>query len=796
MLIEVDGTAKLAAKSKPSDKHEAPDLNIEEATIASPRPSRKRRGDYFDFDDEPNAEPSSRPVEAKAAKPNKKTKTAPAAKAIKLNEAEAKPASATKSGKKGKGAKDAVAEPPNETIAKPAEKEKKPRKAKAVKEDLAEEKPESSKKLKVIKEIAAGTKPKTNDIPNAAKAGTKSKAKKSKAKNGVVEQESSTVAPDVTMDEGPFEALLESEKGQAPGATEKQSATGPQATKAAKAAKKPTKESKASKIESASPAAADSAKSASNEAKVEAEKAKKAAKKKVPATEKGADVADDAKKLVKAGGAKVKQAANSVVPIVQTPVGAIDVVEKGIKTAAEKTKKGARSKGPEPAKDDESVKSAGSTEEKLKPGPSKSKKRKAPESENAELVKSDILDPLSEHASAQKKQKKANTKPKSLGDTVGEIIATASEGANVAKTSLGGLATSIMGGASEAAERPTDAKKVAEAAAKKANVKGKAKAEDTAESSGTIAAYDGTDDTILDENPDDDELLAGFESDGDEGFDFSPVIQRGQTIPPLPKAEATAKKLEDVKKGADEGSGVVYLGRIPHGFYEHEMREYFTQFGEIGRLRLSRSRKNGASRHYAFIEFASAGVAKIVADTMNNYLMFGHILKCKMVAKEQIHEQLWKGASGRFKLVPWNKMEKAKFNEEVGKEHWTGRIEAEEKRRAIKNEKTREIGYEFDARDLKGADEIPIKTKPDTTGNGDVVEEEKSLVVTAGGEDVNGPVVVSEEVKTKRVKKGKGKTEETSTTIVAKKTKGALDAGEEAVGSAAKKVKKVKKVAA
>ena len=771
MLIEVDGTAKLAAKSKPSDKHEAPNLNIEEATVASPRPSRKRRGDYFDFDDEPNAESSSRPVEAETAKPNKKTKTVPAAKAIKLNEAEAKPASATKSGKKGKGAK-------------------------VVKEDLAEEKPGSSKRSKVAKEIAAGTKPKTNDIPNASKAGTKSKAKKSKAKNDVVEQESSNVAPDVTMDEGPFAALLESEEGQAPGATEKKPATGLQATRAAKAAKKPTKESKASKIETVSAAAADSAKSAINEAKVEAEKAKKAAKKKVSTTQRAADVADDAKKTVRAGGAKFKQAANSVARKVQTTVDVTDAVGKDIKPVAEKTKKGARSKGPEPAKDDESVKFAGSTEERSKPGPSKSKKRKAPESDNAELVKSDILDPLSEHASAQKKQKKANTKPKSFGDTVGEIIATASEGANVAKSSLEDFATSILGGASEAAaERPTVAEKIAEAAAKEADVKGKARVEDTGESSGMIAANDGIDDTILDENPDDDELLAGFESDGHEGFDFSPVIQRGQKIPPLPEAEAIAKKLEDVKDGADEGSGVVYLGRIPHGFYEHEMREYFTQFGEIGRLRLSRSRKNGASRHYAFIEFASAGVAKIVADTMNNYPVFGHILKCKMVAKEQIHEQLWKGASGRFKVVPWNKKENAKFNEEVGKEHWTGRIEAEEKRRAMKNEKTREIGYEFDAPDLKSADEIPIKSKQDITGNGDGVDEEKTLVI-AGGEVANGPIVVSEQVKTKRVKKGKGKTEETSTTTVAKKTKRTLDAGEEAVGSAAKKAKKVKKVTA
>lgn len=36
--------------------------------------------------------------------------------------------------------------------------------------------------------------------------------------------------------------------------------------------------------------------------------------------------------------------------------------------------------------------------------------------------------------------------------------------------------------------------------------------------------------------------------------------------------------------------GVIYLGRIPHGFYEDEMRSYFEQFGEVTRLRLSRNR--------------------------------------------------------------------------------------------------------------------------------------------------------------------------------------------------------------
>ena len=55
------------------------------------------------------------------------------------------------------------------------------------------------------------------------------------------------------------------------------------------------------------------------------------------------------------------------------------------------------------------------------------------------------------------------------------------------------------------------------------------------------------------------------------------------------------------------------------------MKAYFSQFGNVTRLRLSRSLKTGASKHYAFVEFESTEVADIVAKTMDKYLMFGHI---------------------------------------------------------------------------------------------------------------------------------------------------------------------------
>ena len=39
--------------------------------------------------------------------------------------------------------------------------------------------------------------------------------------------------------------------------------------------------------------------------------------------------------------------------------------------------------------------------------------------------------------------------------------------------------------------------------------------------------------------------------------------------------------------------------------------------------------QTGASKGYAFVEFQDHEVAKVVADTMNNYLMYERNLKCK-----------------------------------------------------------------------------------------------------------------------------------------------------------------------
>ncbi|KAK4155111.1 hypothetical protein C8A00DRAFT_13851 [Chaetomidium leptoderma] len=181
------------------------------------------------------------------------------------------------------------------------------------------------------------------------------------------------------------------------------------------------------------------------------------------------------------------------------------------------------------------------------------------------------------------------------------------------------------------------------------------------------------------------------------------TYKKGQDVGKAPKAKKATKSA-----GSSGTPGVMYLARLPHGFYEHELRAYFGQFGEITKLRVVRNKKTGASRHRAFLEFADAEVADIAARTMDKYLLFGHILAAKVVPPAQVHPDLFKGANRRFKVVPWNKMAGNQLERPLSESQWQVKISKEEKRRASRAEKLKEMGYEFEAPALKAAEAKPM----------------------------------------------------------------------------------------
>lgn len=196
-------------------------------------------------------------------------------------------------------------------------------------------------------------------------------------------------------------------------------------------------------------------------------------------------------------------------------------------------------------------------------------------------------------------------------------------------------------------------------------------------------------------------LLAGFSS-SDE--DEQEEDRAGIALSKLPKPPSNAKisvsgvegLSKDNKEDLESTPGVVYVGRLPHGFYERQMRAYFSQFGEITHLKMPRNKKTGRSKHYAFIEFASAAVADIVSKTMDKYLLFNHILRVQRISKEHVKENMWKGEGKRKRPMPRNKIEGAQLRKGTDVDGWSRRVQKELERRRSKADKLKELGYELE----------------------------------------------------------------------------------------------------
>lgn len=175
-----------------------------------------------------------------------------------------------------------------------------------------------------------------------------------------------------------------------------------------------------------------------------------------------------------------------------------------------------------------------------------------------------------------------------------------------------------------------------------------------------------------DQDNEDDDLLEGFPDDSEEEDEEDDVLTSRvaptvDEVVRLPSSrddasvrQRLAKALRRHGERGDTETGVVYIGRLPYGFFEDQLRAYFSQFGDIRRLRLSRNKKTGRSRHYGFMEFASPEVAEIVVDTMNNYLLDGHLLQLSMIPTEEVHPNLWVGANRKYRRVPMDRVERAR----------------------------------------------------------------------------------------------------------------------------------------
>ncbi|XP_057981008.1 uncharacterized protein LOC131166447 isoform X1 [Malania oleifera] len=76
------------------------------------------------------------------------------------------------------------------------------------------------------------------------------------------------------------------------------------------------------------------------------------------------------------------------------------------------------------------------------------------------------------------------------------------------------------------------------------------------------------------------------------------------------------------------------------------------------------SQNTGKSKHFGFIEYEDSQVARIVADSMHNYLLFEHVLQVIPIPLERVHPNLWKGVNRWYKPPNWVAIERKRHNKE------------------------------------------------------------------------------------------------------------------------------------
>lgn len=263
----------------------------------------------------------------------------------------------------------------------------------------------------------------------------------------------------------------------------------------------------------------------------------------------------------------------------------------------------------------------------------------------------------------------------------------------------------------------------------------------------------------------DEDVLASSddESDSEDAKQVSAAIANtlGQPQHPLSKnnpenRSGLKKKSKSAPLSNEEKQqrGVLYVGHIPVGFCEPQLKSFFEQFGEVTRLRLSRSIKTGRPKGYAFLEFGTKDVAQIVAKTMNNYLLYGKKLEVS--------------------LLPWEKQKLNLFKNWKGKIHVQGRRDLKKAKLQMNNRVVKKAGEK----------DIVVVTQRQVKRRANTAEKKKATLKALGIEyDFSGAKAAPVEKAVVVEKAGAKEVDETAEVVAKKET---------AVGVGAKKMKKKK----
>ncbi|GMH59899.1 hypothetical protein TL16_g02924 [Triparma laevis f. inornata] len=169
--------------------------------------------------------------------------------------------------------------------------------------------------------------------------------------------------------------------------------------------------------------------------------------------------------------------------------------------------------------------------------------------------------------------------------------------------------------------------------------------------------------------------------------------------------KSSFKKGKKNKKPQQSTTTTIYLGHLPPTFLEPALQSFLSQFGPVLQLHLSRSKKSGAPKGYAFVKFEDSQTAAIVADTMSGYFLDGRRLVCHLVEEKS---GMW---GGKFRDVDWvglhrEKMNGPKTDEQIKKSSSRQKSKLEKKMEMLKG-----MGIDVEVGDIDGSVKEVLEVK-------------------------------------------------------------------------------------
>lgn len=125
-------------------------------------------------------------------------------------------------------------------------------------------------------------------------------------------------------------------------------------------------------------------------------------------------------------------------------------------------------------------------------------------------------------------------------------------------------------------------------------------------------------------------------------------------------------------------------------------------------MKIARSARSSRSQGYGWVLFRDASVAAIAAKTMDNYMLFGKKLVCRVLAPEAAGPTLFRNSHRKMLPSRRPKLHKAKVNAPIDDERHARQVKRQAAKRSRLEKELEALGIDYE---LPGAEKKKTKTE-------------------------------------------------------------------------------------